>query len=124
MTTDVIEDAVVSAARAKGYQLNSATMMIVACDLAGSSLAGDLIKIPGKGSLSLTDYLRDLHDRAPSGFSKVQQPDKPADERTISELRRKRSLDSAWHDRRAKASGLTLSMMNEIAATRGEDKRN
>lgn len=46
MTTDAIEDAVVSAARAKGYALNSTIMATVAIDLAGSSLVGDLITIP------------------------------------------------------------------------------
>ncbi|MGX1165773.1 hypothetical protein AB7M16_002039 [Bradyrhizobium sp. USDA 372] len=124
MTMDSIEDAVVSAARAKGYQLNSATMMMVACDLAGSTLDGDSLVLPGKFSLKIADYVRDLHERAPSGFSKVQQLDKPADERTISELRRKRSLDPAWHDLRAKATGLTRDMMNEIAATRCEENGN
>lgn len=124
MTIDAIEDAIVSAARAKGYALNSAIMTTVAIDLAGSTLDGDSLVLPGKFSLKIADYLRDLHDRAPSGFSKVQQPDKPDDDRTISELRRKRPLDAAWHDRRAKATGITRSMMNDIAVTRGEDKGN
>ncbi|WP_027544865.1 hypothetical protein [Bradyrhizobium sp. WSM2254] len=124
MTTDAIEDAVLSAARARGYALNSATMATVAIDLAGSTLDGDLISVPGKGSLSVQDYLRDLHDRAPSGFSRPQQPDKPNAERTITEMRRKRPLDAAWHARHAKATGITKSMMSEIAASRGENKGN
>lgn len=122
--TDAIEDAIVSAARARGYAINSATMTTVAIDLAGSTLAGDLINVPDKGSLSVQDYLRDLHDRAPSGFSRIQQPDKPDAERTITEMRRKRPLDAAWHARHAKATGITKSMMSEIAASRGEEKRN
>ncbi|GLR99267.1 MULTISPECIES: hypothetical protein [Bradyrhizobium] len=122
MTTDSIEDAVVSAARAKGYAINSTTMATVAIDLAGSTMTGDLITIPRKGSLSVQDYLRDLHDRAPSGFSRLQHPDKPDAERTVSELRRKRPLDAAWHARHAKATGITKSMMSEIAASRGEEK--
>ncbi|MHC2276462.1 hypothetical protein ACVME8_003073 [Bradyrhizobium diazoefficiens] len=124
MSIDSIEDAIVSAARAKGYALNSTIMATVAVDLAGSSLAGDLIAIPGKGALSVQDYLRDLHNRAPSGFSRLQQPDKPDAERTITEMRRKRPLDAAWHARHAKATGITKSMMSEIAASRGEEKRN
>lgn len=116
--TDQIEDAIVSAARARGFAINSATMATVAIDLAGSTLAGDLITVPGKGSLSVQHYLRDLHDRAPSGFSRLQQPDKPDDQRTVTELRRKRPLDAAWHDRRAKATGITKTMMDEIARTR------
>lgn len=124
MTMDVIEDAVVSAARAKGYALNSTIMATVAIDLAGSKLDGDLIAVPGKGSLTVQDYLRDLHDRAPSGFSRLQQPDKPDAERTVTEMRRKRPLDAAWHARHAKATGITKSMMSEIAASRGEDKGN
>ncbi|QIP02971.1 hypothetical protein [Bradyrhizobium symbiodeficiens] len=119
MTTDSIEDAVVSAARSKGYAINSTTMATVAVDLAGSKLDGELIAVPGKGSLSVQDYLRDLHDRAPSGFSRLQQPDKPDDrERTISEMRRKRPLDSGWHARHAKATGITKTMMDEIARNR------
>lgn len=117
MTTDAIEDAVVSAARAKGYALNSTIMATVAIDLAGSSLSGDLITVPGKGSLSVQDYLRDLHHRAPSGFSRLQQ-DKPDEERTITEIRRKRPLDAAWHARHARATGITKTMMNEIARNR------
>lgn len=117
MTVDSIEDAVVSAARAKGYVLNSTIMATVAIDLAGSSLSGDLITVPGKGSLSVQDYLRDLHDRAPSGFSRLQQ-DKPDEERTITEMRRKRPLDAAWHARHARATGMTLDMMNEIKRNR------
>lgn len=118
MTTDPIEDAVVSAARAKGYALNSTIMATVAIDLAGSKLEDDLIVVPGKGSLSVQDYLRDLHDRAPSGFSRLQQSDKPEAERTITEMRRKRPLDAAWHARYAKATGITKTMMNEIARNR------
>ncbi|MBB4426585.1 hypothetical protein GGD66_005155 [Bradyrhizobium sp. CIR48] len=118
MTTDPIEDAVVSAARAKGYAINSTTMATVAIDLAGSKLDGDLITIPGKGSLSVQDYVRDLRDRAPSGFSRLQQPDKQVAERTVAELRRKRPLDAAWHDRRAKVSGVTAQHMDEIARSR------
>ncbi|QHP67621.1 hypothetical protein EI171_09355 [Bradyrhizobium sp. LCT2] len=118
MTTDAIEGAVVSAARARGYALNSATMATVAIDLAGSSLSGDLITVPGKGSLSVQDYLRDLHDRAPSGFSRLQQ-DKPDEERTITEMRRKRPLDdAAWHARRAKVTGTTAAYMDEIKRNR------
>ncbi|MGY3342037.1 MULTISPECIES: hypothetical protein [unclassified Bradyrhizobium] len=117
MTVDPIEDAVVSAARAKGYALNSATMATVAIDLAGSTLDGDLISVPGKGSLSVQDYLRDLHDRAPSGFSRLQQ-DKPDVERTVTEMRRNRPLDGAWHARHAKATGITKTMMDEIARNR------
>lgn len=120
MTTDVIEieDAIVSAARARGYAINSATMITVAIDLAGSTLAGDMIEVPGKGTQSVQDYLRDLHDRAPSGFSRLQHPDKPDAERTVTELRRKRPLDAAWHDRHSKATGITKTMMDEIARTR------
>ncbi|MCK1489738.1 hypothetical protein IVB14_04705 [Bradyrhizobium sp. 180] len=118
MTTDAIEDAVVSAAHAKGYALNSTIMATVAIDLAGSKLDGDLIAIPGKGSLSVQHYLRDLHDRAPSGFSRLQQPDKPDAERTVTEMRRKRPLDAAWHSRRANVSGITAQHMDEIARNR------
>lgn len=117
MTADPIEDAVVSAACAKGYTINSATMATVAIDLAGSKLDGNLITVPGKGSLSVQDYLRDLHDRAPSGFSRLQQ-DKPEAERTVTEMRRKRPLDAAWHARHAMATGLTKVMMTEIARNR------
>lgn len=118
MTSEAIEDAVVSAARAKGYGINSTVMATVAIDLAGSSLAGDLITIPGKGSVSVQDYLRDLHDRAPSGFSRLQQ-DKPDEERTITEMRRKRTLDdAAWHARRAKVTGTTAAYMDEIKRNR------
>lgn len=117
MTTEPIEDAVVSAACAKGYALNSAVMATVAIDLAGSSIVGDLITIPGKGSLSVQDYLRDLHDRAPSGFSRLQQ-DKPDQERTVTEMRRKRPLDAAWHTRRAKVTGTTAAYMDEIMRNR------
>jgi len=116
--TDAIEDTIVSAARAKGYSINSATMILAAIDLAGSTLVGDLITIPGKGSLSVADYLRDLHDRAPSGFSRLQQTGKPDAERTVAEMRRKRPLDAAWHARHAKATGLTKIMMTEIARNR------
>jgi hypothetical protein len=119
--TDAIEDAIVSAAHARGFSINSAVMATVAIDLAGSTLAGALIMIPGKGSLSIQDYLKDLHDRAPSGFSRLQQPDKSDDERTVAQLRRKRPLDDVWHARRAKASGITKIMMDEIA-TRREGK--
>ncbi|MCW2358850.1 MULTISPECIES: hypothetical protein [Bradyrhizobium] len=116
--TDQIEDAIVSAARVKGFAINSTTMTTVAIDLAGSTLADDLITIPGKGSLSIQDYLRDLHDRAPSGFSRLQQPDKPDAEQTVTELRRKRPLDAAWHDRHSRATGITKTMMDEIARSR------
>lgn len=118
MTTESIEDAVVSAARAKGYAINSTTMATVAIDLAGSTMTDGLITIPGKGALSVQDYLRDLHDRAPSGFSRLQQPDKPDQERTITEMRRIRPLDAAWHALHAKATGITKTMMDEVARNR------
>ena len=118
MSTEKIEDAIISAARARGFQINSAVMQTVAIDLAGSSLDGTMITIPNKGTLSIRDYVADLHARAPSGFSKVQQPDRPDSERTIGEMRRKRPLDAAWQARRARASGITRAMMDEIAARR------
>jgi len=122
--TDQIEDAIVSAARAKGYALNSATMTTVAIDLAGSTLDGDSLVLPGNFTLKIADYLRGLHARAPSGFRKLQQPDKPYneqkpdDEKTVSELRRKRPLDQAWHDCHSRATGITKTMMDEIARNR------
>lgn len=116
--TDAIEDTIVSAARAKGYSINSATMILAAIDLAGSTLVGNLITIPGKGSLSVADYIRDLHDRAPSGFSRLQQPDQPDANRTVTEMRRKRPLDAAWHARRAKMTGTTAAYMDEIMRNR------
>lgn len=118
MSTE-IEDAIVAAARAVGFAINSAIMTTVAIDLAGSTLENGLIMVPGKGALKVQDYLKDLHARAPSGFSKVQQqPGKPDSERTIGEMRRKRPLDAAWHARRAGATGITRTMMDEIAAHR------
>lgn len=116
--TDAIEDAIVSAAHAKGFALNSAVMGVAAVDLAGSKMVGDLISIPNKGSISVENYLHDLHDRAPSGFSRLEQPDRPDDERTVSQLRRKRPLDAAWHARRASATGITRAHMNDIASRR------
>lgn len=117
MSTE-IEDAIVAAARAVGFAINSAIMTTVAIDLAGSTLENGLIMVPGKGSLSVHDYLRDLHDRAPSGFSRLQQADKSDAERTITEMRRKRPLDAAWHARHARATGITKTMMDDIARKR------
>lgn len=116
MSTE-IEDAIVAAARARGFQINSAVMQTVAIDLAGSSLDGAMIAIPNKGTLSIKDYLADLQARAPSGFSKVQ-PDKPDSERTLGEMRRRRPLDAAWQARRASATGLTKAFMDEISRNR------
>ncbi|MEY9594792.1 hypothetical protein ABIA06_007083 [Bradyrhizobium yuanmingense] len=113
-----IEEAILSAAHASGYTLNAATMMVVAIDLSGSTLAGGLISIPGKGSLKVEDYLKDLHDRAPSGFTQLQQPNKPNPERTVGEMRRKRPLDAAWHAHRARTTGITKTFMDEIARNR------
>lgn len=117
MSTE-IEDAIVAAARSVGFAINSATMTTVAIDLAGSKMKDGLIMIPGKGGLKVEDYLRDLRARAPSGFSKVQQAQKPDFERTVSEMRRKRPLDAAWHERRTEAVGITRTMMDEIARNR------
>ena len=68
-------------------------------------------------TLAISDYLRDLQDRAPSGFSRLQQ-DKPDADKTVSQLRRKRPLGTEWHNRRAKATGLTAQFMDEIASRR------
>ncbi|MCK1410192.1 hypothetical protein [Bradyrhizobium sp. 76] len=114
--TNAIEDAVVSAAHANGFQINSATMSVVAIDLAGSSLDGAMITIPNKGTLSIRDYLADLHARAPSGFSRLQQPDQPDDERTVSQMRRRRPAITANDIDRY--SGITRDFMAELAASR------
>lgn len=111
-----IEDAVISAARARGFQINSAVMQTVAIDLAGSSLDGAMIRIPNKGTLSIKDYLADLHTRAPSGFSRLQHPDKPDDERTVSQMRRRRPTITA--DDINRYSGTTRAHMTELAASR------
>lgn len=116
MSINDIEDAIVAAARSAGFTINSATMTTVATDLAGSKIENGLIMVPGKGGLRVEDYLRDLHSRAPSGFGKV--PRKPNSERTISEMRRRRPLDAAWHAHRSMATGITRAMMDEIAARR------
>lgn len=115
-----IEDAVISAAHATGYTVNAATMMTVAIDLSGSTLVGDLITIPNKGSLKVSDYLKDLHDRAPSGFSRLQQPDKPDDERTVSQMRRRRPAITA--DDIARYTGVTRTHMTELAASRSANR--
>lgn len=114
--TNAIEDAIISAARTKGFAINSAVCQTIAIDLAGSSLEGDTILIPSKGSLKVADYLRDLHDRAPSGFSRLQQPDKPDDERTVSQMRRRRAPITANDINRY--SGVTRAHMTELAASR------
>ncbi|MCK1757674.1 hypothetical protein IVA78_21220 [Bradyrhizobium sp. 137] len=120
MSTEKIEDAVISAARARGFQINSAVMQTVAIDLAGSSLDGAMITIPNKGTLSIKDYLADLHARAPSGFSRLQQPAKPEDERTVSQMRRRRPTITA--DEIAKYTGLTRTHMTELAASRSTNR--
>ncbi|MCW1993087.1 hypothetical protein ABIE85_008665 [Bradyrhizobium diazoefficiens] len=113
-----IEDAIVAAARSIGFAINSATMTTVAIDLAGSTIKDGVIMVPGKGGLKVEDYLQDLRARAPSGFSKVQPHEKPESERTVSEMRRGRRLDAAWHARHAKATGITKAMMDEIMRNR------
>lgn len=118
--TNAIEDAVVSAAHANGFQINSATMSVVAIDLAGSSLDGAMITIPNKGTLSIRDYLADLHARAPSGFSRLQQADKPDDERTVSQTRRRRPTITA--DDIARYTGVTRTHMTELAASRSANR--
>ncbi|MGY4500544.1 hypothetical protein ACVWYH_004475 [Bradyrhizobium sp. GM24.11] len=115
MSTE-IEDAVVSAARAKGYAINSATMSVVAIDLAGSSIDGAMITVPHKGTLSVSDYLVDLHTRAPSGFSRLPQPDQPDEERTVSQMRRRRPAITA--NDISRYSGITRAHMTELAAAR------
>jgi hypothetical protein len=118
-----IEDAVVSAAHAKGLSLNSAVMSVVAVDLAGSTLDGAMITIPNKGTLSIKDYLADLHARAPSGFSKVLQPDKhrTMTERHRAEIaasRQKRRQPDDWKAARERyaADSVTGRMMREREA--------
>lgn len=118
--TNSIEDAIISAARTKGFQINSAVCQTIAIDLAGSTLEGDLILIPSKGSLKVADYLRDLHHRTPSGFSRLQQPDKPDDERTVSQMRRRRPTITA--DDIAKYTGVTRTHMTELAASRSSNR--
>jgi hypothetical protein len=99
--TDAIEDAVVSAARAKGLSISSVAMTTVALDLAGSSIAGSLITIPGKGSLAVADYLNDLRTRVPEGFTSLDMPaDKPTDRHV----------------------GLTAAYAREIAAGRNQPR--
>lgn len=115
-----IEDAIVAAARSVGFAINSATMTTVAIDLAGSKFENGLIIIQGKGGLKVEDYLIDLHARAPSGFSRLQEPDKPDDERTVSQMRRRRPNISA--DDIAKYTGVTRSHLIELAAS-GSAKR-
>ncbi len=64
-----IEDAVYLCCTRQGLPDQTARVMqTVAIDLAGSTLDGTYrILIPGRGALSIADYLRDLHNRAPSG---------------------------------------------------------
>lgn len=114
--TSAIEDAVISAARARGFQINSAVMQTVAIDLAGSTLDGTMILIPGRGALSIADYLRDLHNRAPSGFAKLSQTDKPDDELTVSQMRRKHHRSVRVDPNRF--TGITKSYVAELAASR------
>lgn len=62
MAIDALEDAVASAAVSQGFKASAESMTQAAIQLAGSTLANGLIVIPGKGSISPADFVRDLPD--------------------------------------------------------------
>lgn len=120
---DHLEALIQTESRRQGYQPNAEAMMQAAVDLAGSALTNQgLIHIPGRGSISPADFVRDLQSRMPNAFAGV------ADERRaetkngnlteqmrqeVAAGRRERALPTDWLAVRSKSTGITAQHMAE-----------
>ncbi|MFB6418216.1 MULTISPECIES: hypothetical protein [Bradyrhizobium] len=118
-----LESLILTEANRQGCQPDQHAIRQAGVDLAGAILTSQgLIHLPGLGAISVADFTRSLRARMPKAFSTIDDG-KPEAALTVSELRRKRPLDAAWRARLASATGITKSMMDEIA-TRREGKGN
>ncbi|MCK1702593.1 hypothetical protein IVA86_14420 [Bradyrhizobium sp. 146] len=121
--TDHLEAMIQTEARQQGYQPNAEAMMQAAVDLAGSVLTDQgLIHLPGRGSISPADFVRDLHGRMPSAFASLAD-ERRAETKTgnlteqmrqeVAASRRQRMLPRDWLAVRSKSTGTTAEHMAE-----------
>lgn len=121
--TDHLEDLIAAEALRQGFKANADAIRAAAIDLAGGLMTSDrLIHMPGRGSISPADYIRDLLDRMPNAFARLA--DKRKAETTMGSLteqmrqevaasRRQQPLPSDWLAIRSKAAGITAQHMAE-----------
>ncbi|MET4320342.1 hypothetical protein [Bradyrhizobium sp. RT5a] len=121
--TDQLEDLIAAEAVRQGLKASAEAMRAAVIDLAGSRMTEDrLIHIPGRGSISPADFVRDLHGRTPNAFAsltherKVETMTGNLTERMRQEVaatRRQRELPSDWLAVRSNATGITAQHMAE-----------
>ncbi|MCP3400493.1 hypothetical protein [Bradyrhizobium sp. CCGB20] len=121
--TDLFEELIASEAVRQGFTMNSEAMRTAVVDLCGSSLTEDrMFHMPGRGSISMADFVLDLRGRMPNAF--VSLVDERQTEATTGNLteqmrqevaanRRQRALPSDWLALRSKATGTTAAHMAE-----------
>lgn len=122
--TDHLEALIQTEAHRQGYQPNAEAMMQAAVDLAGSSLTNQgLIHMPGRGSISPADFVRDLQGRMPGAFACLADQRRSGIEtkgnlteqmrEEVAAGRRQQGLPSDWLAVRSKATGATAAHMAE-----------
>jgi hypothetical protein len=118
-----LDDLFVAECRKQGFQPNADAMRQAAIDLAGSTLTDQgLIAMPGKGAISLKDFVCSLRGLMPTAFGSLSD-DKPAGNMTTDMRReigtsRKQPLPDDWDQVRSRMIGTTATMMDEVAAMR------
>lgn len=128
--TDPFEALILTEANRLGLMPKAEAIRQAGIDLAGAELTCQgLISLPGKGSISPTDYVRSLHSQAPASFAAIadDKPDtKPAD--TLTEAMRREVAASRSRPRftetdLARYSGMTRAHMEErLRAEQGEHR--
>jgi hypothetical protein len=122
-----IEDIFVAEARKQGVHPNSDAMRHVAIQLAGSTMAGSLIQIPGTGSISARDYVASIHRAMPEAFKSLHEIPVTSPtgnmttdmRREIDATRSSKVLPDDWDEVRKRMNGRTAEMMDAVAARKG-----
>lgn len=122
--TDHLEELISAEAARQGFKANADAVKAAVVDLAGSRMTEDrLIHMPGRGSISAADFVRDLHGRMPNAFTSLVD-ERNSETRTMGNLtesyrqevaasRCQRALPSDWMAVRSKATGITAQHMAE-----------
>lgn len=115
-----LETLIVNEADRQGRRANQDAIRQAGSDLAGASLTGQgLINLPGRGCISPADFVRDLHNRMPEGFSAIDSEAPTAKaagtltERYRAEIAASRTQSRITEADLARYTGLTRKYMEE-----------
>jgi hypothetical protein len=125
--SDPIENLVMTETARQGVKPNAEAVQKAAIELAGATMVGGLIYLPGRGTISPADFVRSLRASMPEAFGGLEDKHDTKQSSNLTEryraeieaTRSKRRLPEGWAQTRAKYGKDTLT--GRMLAEREQD---